>query len=104
MKITIIGGTQEKTFKKIGQKNGCVVLFHNGKTRNGAIKADLRTYIKKADCVCVMLSACGHGTMETVRALCNEYDIPCVFHNSRGASGAIKLCKEKIKTAAAVAA
>lgn len=87
--IAIIGGSQEQTYKQIGKKNGCNILFHNGKTRNGATKKEFRPIIKKADCVVVLLGACGHVTMDVVKDLCKENSIRIVFHQGFGASGAV---------------
>lgn len=98
--IAIIGGSQEQTFKKIGQKYGCDVLFHSGKTRNGGTKKDFRPIVKKADCVVFLLEAVGHVSMDIVKELCKDYKTNFVCHNSMGASGAIKLGLQKIDAAA----
>lgn len=87
--LAIIGGSQEQTYKQIGKKHGCNILFHNGKTRNGATKKDFRPIIKKADCVVVLLGACGHVTMDVVKELCKENSIMIMFHQGFGASGAV---------------
>lgn len=52
--IAIFGGSQEATYKKVGAKFGCDVLFHTGKSRNGGNKKEFRNIIKKADCVVVL--------------------------------------------------
>lgn len=88
--ITVIGGSQEKTYKEIGFKKGCQVLFHGGKVRNGGTKKDFRPLVKKADCVVVLLGACGHVTQEIIKDLCKETNTPVTFQNGRGASGAIE--------------
>lgn len=87
--IAIIGGSQEGTFKKIGQKMNCDILFHNGKVRNGATRKDFRPIIKKADCVVVLVGACSHITMNTVKDLCKEENIQIIFQHGFGASQAI---------------
>jgi hypothetical protein len=38
--IAVIGGSQEGTFKKIGEKLGVEVIFHTGKSRNGGNKKE----------------------------------------------------------------
>ncbi|MEK5149082.1 MULTISPECIES: DUF2325 domain-containing protein [unclassified Psychrobacillus] len=88
-KLAIIGGSQEHTYQQIGKKMGCEVLFHNGKSRNGGVKKDFRPIIKKADCVVVLLGAIGHVSMDVVKELCKENDKQLVFHQGRGASGAV---------------
>jgi hypothetical protein len=70
--IAIFGGSQESTFQKIGKKQGCKVLFHCGKTRNGGNKKEFQTLINKADCVVVMLGAIGHVSMDIVKEICKE--------------------------------
>lgn len=87
--IAVIGGSQEKTFKQIGSKFGCMVLFHGGKVRNGASKKEFRPIIKKADCVVINLGACGHVTMDVVKELCKDTGTKIVFQEGFGASGAI---------------
>lgn len=98
--IAIIGGSQEQTYIKIGKKHGCKILFHNGKTRNGATKKEFRPLIKKADCVVVLLGACGHVTMDVVKELCKENSIQIMFHQGFGASGAVITGLEAIQNAA----
>jgi len=87
--IAVIGGSQEQTFKKVGKKMGCEVLFHCGKTRNGATKKDFRPLIKKSSAVVVLLGACGHVTMDVVKELCKDMGKKVVFHQGFGATGAI---------------
>lgn len=87
--IAIIGGNQEGTFKKMGSKLGCNILFHGGKVRNGASKKDFRPIIKKADCVVILLGACGHVTMDVVKNLCKNNGIQVIYQEGFGASGAI---------------
>lgn len=87
--LTIIGGSQEQTYKKVGAKSDCQILFHNGKSRNGGVKKDFRPLIKKADCVVLLLGAVGHVTMDVVKELCKETNTKVVFHQGFGASGAI---------------
>lgn len=87
--IAIIGGSQERTFKQIGAKMGCQVLFHGGKVRNGGTKKDFRPIIKKADCVVVNLGAIGHVTMDVVKEICKESNKKIVFQEGFGASGAV---------------
>lgn len=91
--ITIIGGSQEETFKKIGAKKGCNILFHNGKDRKGqgrnSGKNTFLSIVKKSDCVVVLLGACGHPTMNLVKELCKELKVNIIFQNGFGASAAI---------------
>ena len=87
--IAIIGGSQEGTFRKIGNKHGCDVLFHSGKTRNGGSKKEFRPIVKKADCVVINLGACGHVTMDIVKELCKNTGTKIVFQEGFGASGAV---------------
>lgn len=87
--ITIIGGSQYQTFQQIGEKLGCNILFHSGKKRNGGTKKEFRAYIEKADCVVVLLGACGHVTMDIVKELCKQNDVKIVYHPGMGASGAV---------------
>jgi hypothetical protein len=94
--VAIFGGSQEATFKKIGQKNGVNVLFHCGKTRNGGNKKEFNKLVKKADCVVLMLGAIGHVSMDIVKELCKNQDKEIFFHNGFGASGAIEMCVERL--------
>lgn len=96
--IAIIGGSNESTYKKIGAKMNCDVLFHSGKTRNGGTKKEFRPLVRKADCVVVLLGACGHVTMEIVKNLCKETGTKIIFHEGFGASGAIHAGIKAIQT------
>lgn len=84
--IAIIGGTQEQTFKKVGKKAGCQVLFHNGLSGS---KKEFGPLINKADGVVILLGACGHRTMDIVKGLCKENNVKLAFQQGFGASGAI---------------
>lgn len=99
--IAVFGGSQELTFKKLGQKQGLNVLFHCGKTRNGGNKKEFKTLIKKADCVVVLLGAIGHVSMDVVKEVCKQQGVEVLFHNGFGASGAIQMCVEHLNCAAA---
>lgn len=94
--VAIFGGSQEQTYKKIGQKNGINVLFHSGKTRNGGNKKEFSTLIKKADCVVVLLGAVGHVSMDIVKEVSKKQGKEILFHNGFGASGAIQMCVEHL--------
>ena len=99
--IFIIGGSQEQTFKKIGKKKGVNVIHHNGKIRNGATTKGFRPFIKKSDCVVVLLGACGHRAMETIRELAKEEGKAVCFQEGFGASQAIEKGKELLAIRAA---
>ncbi|RHW36073.1 DUF2325 domain-containing protein [Neobacillus notoginsengisoli] len=99
--IAIFGGSQEGTYKKIGQKHGVNVLFHSGKTRNGGNKKEFKNLVKNADCVVVMLGAIGHVSMDIVKDLCKKNDVKILFHNGFGASGAIQMGLENLSVNAA---
>lgn len=98
--IVIIGGSQEHTYKKIGQKQNCNILFHNGKSRNGGVKKSFRSLVNKADCVVVLLGACGHETMNSIKELCKENNKKVVYHAGFGASGAITAGLAEVQPAA----
>lgn len=98
--VAIIGGSQEQTFKKIGKKAGCNVLFHNGKTRNGGTRKEFRPIVEKADCVVVLLGACGHITMDIVKELCKEKNTQIAYQQGYGASGAISAGLELLNAVA----
>ncbi len=90
--ITIIGGSQEETFKKLGAKKGCTIQFHNGKDRKGRKGTGANTFlplIKKSDCVVILGGACSHLTMYTVKELCKDLNIKVIYQKGFGASGAI---------------
>lgn len=99
--IAIFGGSQEGTYKKIGQKHGVNVLFHSGKTRNGGNKKEFKNLVKNSDCVVVMLGAVGHVSMDIVKELCKKQGKEILFHNGFGASGAIQMCIEHLEINAA---
>lgn len=98
--IAIFGGSQEQTFKKLGSKVGCQILFHGGKTRNGGNKKEFRNLIKKSDCVVVLLGACNHESMYVVKDLCKSMNKEIVFHKGFGATGAIQMCLDKLNKVA----
>ncbi|MDQ0271244.1 DUF2325 domain-containing protein [Cytobacillus purgationiresistens] len=89
--LAIIGGNNESTYKKIGQKMGCQVLFHVGKKRNGAPKLEFKPLVKKADIVIVLKDCCGHEAMNVIKELCKETGKTVVFPDGYGASGPIKM-------------
>lgn len=97
--VAIIGGSQEQTYRKIGKKLGCEVLFHNGKALCQGTRKEFGPIVKKADCVVILLGACGHKPMEVVKMLCKKYDKKIVFHQGFGASGAIALGVEAMSGA-----
>lgn len=97
--IAIFGGSQEATYKKIGQKYGVDVLFHCGKTRNGGNKKEFKNLIKKADCVVVLRAAIGHVSMDIVKEVCKQEGVSLLFQkNGFGASGAIQMGLEHLGT------
>ncbi|MBU7595861.1 DUF2325 domain-containing protein (plasmid) [Metabacillus halosaccharovorans] len=96
--IAIFGGSQELTYRKIGEKNGVNVIFHSGKSRNGGNKKEFRTVIKKADCVVVLLGAVGHVSMDVVKDVAKKLGKTVIYHDGRGATGAIKSCLEFLKS------
>lgn len=99
--VAIFGGSNCKTYENIGAKHGFTVLFHSGKSRNGGNKKEFKNLVKKADCVVVMLGACGHVSMDIVKELCKKQDKDLYFHNGFGASGAFQLCLEHFECKAA---
>lgn len=99
--VAIFGGSQQSTYLKIGKKHGLEVLFHSGKCRNGGNKKDFSSLVKKADCVIVLLGACGHVSMDIVKELCKKHNKVLYFHNGFGASGAFQLCLEHFECKAA---
>lgn len=94
--IAIFGGSQQQTFSKIGAKHGVSILFHSGKSRNGGNKKEFTNIIKKADCVVVLLGACGHVTMDIVKEVCKKQGKELLFQQGFGASGAIHQCIQRI--------
>lgn len=98
--VAIFGGSQEATYKRIGQKNNVNIIFHSGKTRNGGNKKEFKTLVKKADCVVVLLGAVGHVSMDIVKEVCKDLGKDVLYHNGFGASGAIQRCVEHLNTAA----
>lgn len=98
--ILIIGGSQEQTFKKLGEKQNCDVLFHSGKSRNGGVKKTFQPLVRKADCVVVLAGACGHSTMFSIKDLCKESATKVIYRNGRGVSGAINAAIQEMQIAA----
>ncbi|WP_078557095.1 DUF2325 domain-containing protein [Bacillus alkalicellulosilyticus] len=86
--IAIFGGDQESTYKQIGKKYGCKVLFHNGKSRNGGNKREFKNIIRKADIVVCLYGALGHVSQDCVKEVCKKLNKDLLFHG-QGASGAI---------------
>lgn len=97
--IAIIGGSNKQTYQKVGKKLGCNVLFHNGITSGGSARKTFRPIIKKADCVVVLLGACGHISMDIVKELCKEHNRKFTFHRGFGASGPLSLGLDLLKKA-----
>ncbi|MDT3417128.1 hypothetical protein QO009_003023 [Brevibacillus aydinogluensis] len=91
--IAIIGGSQKTTFERIAKENGFKVLFTDAKLKcrkNGY--QEIRSIIKKADCVVVLRGACSHGSAEAAREFAKELGKPISFvKNGFGATGAIQL-------------
>lgn len=100
MKIAVIGGSQEQTFKEIASRYGLEVLFHCGKTEKAGKTRDFRNIVKKSDICVILLGACSHGGMNEVKRYCKKYQKPLLFHNGFGATGAIKKCVDYMKQAA----
>lgn len=97
--IAIIGGSQESTFKKLGKRYNCNVLFHDGKVGGKGNKKIFKNIIQKSDIVVILLGACGHITMESVKEISKKLNKQIIFHRGFGASGAIQLCVEKLNIA-----
>ncbi|MBU8908114.1 DUF2325 domain-containing protein [Desertibacillus haloalkaliphilus] len=96
--IAIIGGTQYQTFQKIGKKNGCDVLFHDGKAVS-PIKKELRNMIRKADCVVILLGACSHSSMGVAKEMANKFGKQICYQEGRGATGAIQTALQHLSAA-----
>lgn len=92
MKIAVIGGSQEKTLKKIANRYGAEVLFHCGKTEKAGKTKNFQNIVRKSDICVVLLGACSHGGMNVVKQYCKKYQKPLLFHQGFGATGAIKKC------------
>ena len=93
--IAIIGGSQESTYQRVAKKKGCHVLFHNGKTSGKGSKKFFRKMVRQADCVIVLVGACGHISMDIVKDLCKKTNTPICFHSNFGATGAIEKALKK---------
>lgn len=98
--IAVIGGSQEQTYKKVGQKFGVEVIFHTGKSRNGGNKREFSTLINKADCVVLLIGALGHVSMDLAKEACKEQGKKLFTHKGFGASGAIQLCVDHLNQVA----
>lgn len=88
--VAIIGGSQERSFQQLGEKMGCNVLFHNGKTRKGKTKREFQSIVQNSDCVVILLGACSHDTMNAVKDLCKKMKVNLEFQQGRGGSQAIQ--------------
>jgi hypothetical protein len=98
--IAVIGGSQESTYKKVGQKFGVDVVFHSGKSRNGGNKKEFSNLINKADCVVFLLGALGHVSMDLAKEVCKKQEKKLFVHKGFGASGAIQQCVDYLNKAA----
>lgn len=95
--VAIIGGSQKCTFEKIGKEHGFKILFSDAKVdrkKNGM--QELKTIIKRSDCVVVLQGACCHRSMWAVKEFAKELDKPIAFQKGFGASGALELAKSLI--------
>jgi len=88
--IAIIGGSQKQTLEKLGKKNHCKILFHDGKTGGGKVEKQFVSLVKKADAVVIMKGAVCHHSMWAVRDLAEKLGKPLAFQEGFGATGAIE--------------
>lgn len=94
--IGIIGGSQKKNCKQLGEKSGLEVLFHDGTGNGSKNKTAFQKIVEKSDCIVVMLGAVSHESMWFVKDLAKEYDTPITYHKGFGISGALKKGTELI--------
>lgn len=92
--IAIFGGSQKETYRKLANRKGYTLLFHDAKSPQRKTIHTFKKMVKKADVVVIMKGACGHETMWTVKAFAQEYGKPVIYHQGFGATGAIeKVCE-----------
>ncbi len=84
-KLAVIGGTQEKTFKKIGKQAGFEILFDNAYKPK---KDRYHSIITQADCVVIIVRDCSHKAMWLAKRIAKATNTPIRFSHG-GATGAI---------------
>jgi hypothetical protein len=87
--IAIIGGSQKQTFQRLATKQGCRVLFHDGKSKRKKEEVFV-PIVRQADCVLIMMGALNHPTMWTVRKIAEKLGKPIAYHQGYGGTGALK--------------
>lgn len=88
--VAIFGGDKESTYKQLGKKNGCDVLFHNGKARNGGTVKAFQPLVNKADFCIVLLGSIGHISQDLIKELGKELGKPVIFQPGKGVSAALR--------------
>lgn len=88
--LLVVGGNQDKTFKKMGGRFELKVLHHPGESKKSGNKKEYQTLINKADCVVVLKGAINRKSMIMVKEICKEQNKTIVYHQGRGVTGAIQ--------------
>ncbi|QOY37688.1 DUF2325 domain-containing protein [Anaerobacillus isosaccharinicus] len=96
--MAIIGGTQERTMRKIAGRVGYELIFDDANSHR-AKETKYKSIVENADVIVVMTGACSHKAMWLIKSLAKEVKKPIVFNkNGFGVSGAIQLGVNAIET------
>jgi predicted secreted protein len=97
--ILVLGGSNGKTLEKLAPKRDCQVIFHDGKN-HGGVKKTFRSVIKKFDVIVIQKGAlCGHVSIDVAKEYAKKYDIPLLFNQGFGGTGALEMGLKHLKVA-----
>lgn len=87
-----------KNVREVGQKRDCQVIFHDGKN-HGGVKKTFRSVIKKCDVIVIQKGACGHVSIDVAKEYAKKYDVPLLFNQGFGGTGALEMGLKHLKAA-----
>ncbi len=84
--ILVLGGSNGRTLEKLAKKRDCQVIFHDGKNHGG---------VKKT----VQKGACGHVSIDVAKEYAKKYDVPLLFNQGFGGTGALEIGLKHLQAA-----
>lgn len=96
--ILVLGGSNGRTLEKLAKKRDRQVIFHDGKNHWG-VKKTFRSVIKKCDVIVIQKGACGHVSIDVATEYAKKYDVPLLFNQGFGGTGALEMGLKHLQAA-----
>ncbi|HDW3057131.1 DUF2325 domain-containing protein [Bacillus paranthracis] len=95
-KVAIIGGDNKQGYLKKCKEKNLELLFHDGRIKRKGSKEFYEKLIKEVNCVILILNAVSHKTMYEVREVAKKFDIPIIYHKTKGVNSTIRKIHDKV--------